>query len=75
MLAIINKNRIKTPIDRQIVRQSIYMQINRQISPIFMINDFEQKPLNQIFDTYLYTGIRTIHNEMIAIKFINENGG
>lgn len=40
-----------------------------------MINDFESKPLNQIFDTYLYTGIRTIHNEMIAIKFINENGG
>lgn len=40
-----------------------------------MINDFESKHLNQIFDTYLNIGIRTIHNEMIAIKFINENGG
>lgn len=28
-----------------------------------------------LFDTNLYTGIRTIHNAMIAIKFINENGG
>lgn len=40
-----------------------------------MINDFESKPLNQIFDTSLNIRIRIIHNEMIAIKFINENGG